>query len=149
MTPKLREYLYNLYGGFADKRYKKTEYDMPIKLDDQSEHDITDAFCGVFVSVPTERLLQLRLTNNAPVTEEIRNLVESYGGSIYENNRNSNIEIGIDPSNYLFIDNLAKTIDNAISSGRKYHNPNWKWLCPRTAKTLSKLSKAIQKFNSR
>lgn len=51
MTP-LRDYILDVYGGFADRRHKDPALDRPIRVDDQCDRDIYPGFCTVSVSVP-------------------------------------------------------------------------------------------------
>lgn len=52
----------------------------------------------------------------------------------------------ISPSNYHIIGELAAYFRQIVRPGARYNTPNYKYVCPRTANSLEKLEKALDKI---
>jgi len=146
---KIKRYLFNQYGGFGDKRIKDINKDYPFKIDDQTEHDNHDQFCGVFVRVIDDTNFELDLTNNAPPSPRIKALVESKGGKVQAESGYSSINVKLTLEDHDFIEQLSDEIGNLVSPGRKYGDPNWKWLCPRTAVSLRRFADVLRGYSGK
>jgi len=149
MSLKLKKFLFNEYGGFADKRVKDISKDYSFKIDDQSSSDVQDQFCGIFVLVLNSDQIELSLSNNAPISTNIKKLLKTQKGSFWTIGYRSHIKVELSVSDMKFIKQLSQEIAGLVSPGKKYKNPNWKWLCPRTSKSLNRLAKALSDFNKK
>jgi hypothetical protein len=149
---QLRDYLLDAYGGCADKRIKDRSLDRPIQMDDKGRHDVYQHFCSIFVKAPRqdERTFILTL-NNSPLTPKIRQLVEARGGTIAESSdpARATITIRLTTRCVSFLNQLARTYRSAVFKGRRYADPQWKWICPRTSNSLERLAVVLDEFNQR
>jgi hypothetical protein len=143
---ELKKYLFDQYGGFADRRVKDLSKDCPFKIDDQSDKDSPDRFCSVFVKVTGMDRFMLSLDNNAPVTPDIKDFVELHGGKIYCNGERKHIEIEISVEDVDFLKRLSYSIRALVTPGRYYEDRNWIWLCPRTADSLERFAQVLDEF---
>lgn len=148
MSLALKHFLYAKYGGFGDKRIKDISRDYPFKVDDQSNKDAHDWFCGIFVRVIAKDRFELSLSNNAPINSTIKSLVHSKGGKVSTFDKRSHIEVELSVTDIEFISDLSKLIAGLVSTGKRYKNRNWKWLCPRTAASLDRLATVLSEYNN-
>ncbi len=148
MSLALKHFLYTKYGGFGDKRIKDISRDYPFKVDDQSNKDAHDWFCGIFVRVIAKDRFELSLSNNAPINSTIKSLVHSKGGKASTFDKSSHIEVELSVTDIVFISDLSKLIAGLVSTGKRYKNRNWKWLCPRTAASLDRLATVLSEYNN-
>jgi hypothetical protein len=147
MSLRLKHFLYDKYGGFGDKRIKDISRDYPFKVDDQTDEDTHDLFCGIFVRVKEKDRFELSLTNNAPLNTDIENLIKTKAGKALKTEGKSYIEVELSVKDVEFIKSLSQLIAEIVSSGKHYTNRNWKWLFPRTSATLDRLAKNLVEYN--
>ena len=146
---EFKKYLFNRYGGFGDKRVKDINKDYPFKIDDQTDGDNHDRFCGIFVRVIDDANFELDLTNNAPTSPKIKELVESKRGEVQAESDYGSINVTLTLDDHIFIERLSNEIDRLIAPGRKYTDPNWKWLCPRTAESLRQFAGVLKSYQGK
>jgi hypothetical protein len=145
---QFKKYLFDAYGGFGDKRVKDITKDYSFKLDDQDSSDNHALFCGIFAKVIEGDVFELSLSNNAPINSKIKSIVKSKKGDIQEG-QFSSIRITLTSKDYNFVSELANAIGELVAKGKKYSNPNWKWLCPRTAKSLKRFSEVLKAYKGK
>jgi len=146
MTP-LRDYLLEAYGGFADRRFKDPALDRPIKVDDRSPREVSQSFCSISVSVPDRHAqdLILRLHNVPPCPEAVA-LVEGLGGAVHTSRFGTSVTLPLKSSQGPAIAKLARSIGAVVNPGRRYDDPNLKWICRRTAASLEQLAEHLKLF---
>jgi hypothetical protein len=146
---ELRRYLANAYGSQADRRCKNPDVDRPITIDDKGPHDVHPYFCSMTIRVANSGDDTLILSiQHVPLTPEVRSLIEDQGGTIREIPSVHTAEIPLKTKSVPFIRQLAKSIRSAVGRGKRYDDPNWKWLCPRTAASLERLARVVKAYNS-
>jgi hypothetical protein len=147
MSP-LRDYLLDAYE-FADPRRRNRAVDSPIKIDDRDGQDVVFSFCSMMVRVPDSSEDALVLTiHQLPLTEKTRGLIKDQGGSIREFAGGYAAEITLRVKNVTFIRKLARAIGQTTGRGKRYANPNWKWICPRTAASLERFASVLMSYRS-
>jgi hypothetical protein len=148
LTP-LRDFLLDANGGFADRRCKDRSQDLPIKIDDQGDHDVFPYFCTISVRVPERNgdSLVLKL-QYAPLNADARELIEDQGGELENTPRGTTVTLQLRVTNVTFIRKLARTIRNTVGRGKRYANPNWKWMCGRTADSLDRFADVLMAYRS-
>ena len=147
MSP-LRDYLLDAYE-FADLRRRNRVVDVSIKIDDRDGQDVLSSFCTMTVRVPdsSEGTLILSI-QHIPLTGESRSLIEDGGGNIRALPDGYVAEIKLKVKSVTFIRKLARAIRQTIGRGKRYHNPNWKWICPRTAASLERFATVLKTYNT-
>jgi hypothetical protein len=83
-----------------------------------------------------------------PLTGESRSLIEDEGGNIREFPDGYAAEITLKVKSVTFIRKLARAIRQTIGRGKRYLNPNWKWICPRTAASLERFATVLKTYNT-
>ena len=147
MSP-LRDYLLDTYE-FADGRRSNRAVDVSIRIDDRGGQDVVFSFCSMMVRVPDSSEDALVLTIlQIPLTEKTRCLIKDQGGSIREFAGGYAAELTLSVKSVTFIRKLARAIRQTIGRGKRYHNPNWKWICPRTAASLERFATVLKTYST-
>ena len=147
MSP-LRDYLLDAYE-FADLRRRNRAVDVSIRIDDQSGQDVVSCFCSMAVRVPDSSEDALVLTiQQMPLTEQSRSLIEDQGGNIREFAGGYAAELTLSVKSVTFIRKLARAIGQTTGRGKRYANPNWKWICPRTAASLERFATVLMSYRA-
>lgn len=142
MTTKLeiKGLLFDAYGGFADKRYKKLENDAPFIVDDRRRGDY-DArgqlflwFCQIFALVEAPELVRLSLIGGVPQSDAVSQWYAEHGAEEQASSFNYTVEIGVTPNNLDDLPDLANRFAAIIK--RRYGVPAYKYVVPRTCDSL-------------
>lgn len=139
----LKEFLFAQYGRPLDRSAPKQS----LVVDDFSSSDQSHSFCHLSVELDDSEAFRLKI-QNAPVSAPLREFVESRGWSIQETVYGPIIVIDLVVRESVVISELAKAVGRQVGRGRRYDNPNWKWVCPRTADSLKRLAQALWAFRS-
>ena len=128
----------NVWAGWVRDR---------IRVDDKDDGDADCHFCKISIAVSEtiEEQFQLTLTNT-PMTDDLRRLITGHGGKVHESRREINASITLTVEETDFIRELAGEYRRTVGRGTSYWNPNWKWICPRTAKSLDRLAKELTTY---
>src|SRR5262249_1378757 len=134
---------------FADLRRRNRAVDAPIKIDDRGGQDLL-SFCTMTVRVAdsSEDTLILSI-QDIPLTEQSRSLIEDQGGNIREFDGGCTAEITLSVKSVTFIRKLARAIGQTTGRGKRYANPNWKWICPRTAASLERFATVLMSYRTK
>jgi hypothetical protein len=144
----LREYLLDTYES-ADLRRRNRAVDAPIKIDDRDGQDVVFSFCSMMVRVPDSSEDALVLTmQQIPLTEKTRCLIKDQGGSIREFAGGYAAELTLSVKSVTYIRKLARAIGQTTGRGKRYANPNWKWICRRTAASLERFATVLMTYRT-
>ena len=144
---RLRDYLLDTYES-ADPRRRNRAVDSPIVIDDRGGQDLL-SFCTMTVRVPDSNGDTLILSiQDIPLTEQSRSLIEDQGGNIRELAGGYTAEITLSVRSVTFIRKLARAIGQTTGRGKRYANPNWKWICPRTAASLERFATVLMSYRA-
>ncbi|UOA14036.1 hypothetical protein [Sulfitobacter dubius] len=142
---RLKQELYDTFGGFADKRITNISSGKIFIVDDRKEGDfgankrLYSTFCQILATVIDENTVTVDLRGNVPDSERVRKVIEELGGAFTESGASLTIARG--EQGGLF--NLSRAI-TAIT-GKRYSVASYKYVCPRTAKSLRHLMGALNK----
>ena len=84
---RLKKYLFDTYGGFADKRIKNLAKSNVFIVDDRSESDLGpsgspySSLCMIFARIVGPDSLDVDLRGNVPINDAIRRWVETDGST--------------------------------------------------------------------
>ena len=143
--PLLRDHLLARYHR---GRHRDPAQDQTIKIDDQ-DNDVSHLFCHLYVSVPTRGGDAITLTmHRPPLGAAAEDLITRRGGEIEDTPVGPIVTIRLDIKSITFIRKLAVAIRNTVGTGKRYLDPNWCWLCPRTADSLDRLADELKAFRA-
>ena len=138
------DFLAKKYGPPIRQREPK-EPATVFKIDDENTTDFCESFCQICVTTigPTELRLQLTA---CPLTWELQHFVEDHDGVVDLTPLGNEIRLKLSVKQVTAIRNLARQIRSIVGRGRRYSNPNWKWICRRTADSLDRFAEALMDY---
>lgn len=139
---ELAVFLRAAYGG----RTQSTSDDpsqVTAKVDDEAADD--RGHCQIHVTTTSPTAFDLQLTN-CPMTCDLREFIDSHCGKIDESRTDSEVEMELSVRQITVIRKLARLIRNTVGRGQRYPNPNWKWICPRTANSLDRFADNLAQY---
>jgi len=144
----LKQVLFDEYGGFADKRYKKLEscntfaIDGRTSADHASDGGLYGWFCAMFVDTSKEPIIQVRLAKNVPDGPEVSAWIKRYQASLV-NTPDNILEFSVAPGEQNRLVELATAVEAIVKPGRRYKVAAYKYLCPRVGKCLRRLASVL------
>jgi hypothetical protein len=119
-----------------------------VRIDDRQESDVYPGFCEIHVSVqdPDGSSVLLELSP-APHNAEVCEVVERHGGQVTHAPLGVSVRLSVGPKDARRVRDLARAIRRVIGRGQRYPDPNWKWLCPRTANSLERFARLLARAN--
>lgn len=147
MPTNLYDHLLNAYAVPRPNRPSGPGRSQSLKIDDQTSSDTYRGFCQIHAVFPDPEAATLTLElRNAPHGPEVRELVEKAGGQLKPGCPAATIAITIGPRDAPLVRRLAKAIRRVTGRGRRYPDPNWKWLVRRTAASLEGLANRLASY---
>jgi hypothetical protein len=121
-----------------------------VRIDDRRESDVYPGFCEINVSAQASdgSYLLLELAP-APYNAEIRELVEQHGGQVTQAPGGATIRLAVSRGDTRIVRELARAVRRVIRRGQRYPDPNWKWICPRTADSLERFASVMSEARIR
>lgn len=143
---ELKRRLFVEYGGFADKRIRRLEKSDLFIVDDRDpRHDVgADKqlypwFCLMFARVVSGRKVELRMWGGMPASPAIDRWIESGNGEWTESP--PGMVVPIETGSEGRLETLAKLMEDIVMPGApRYAEKSYKYVCPRTAKSLRRLA---------
>lgn len=146
----LKKTLFEAYKGFSDKRLKDISKGSTFIIDDRTARDVGadkklySYFCKVFVAVEGENVISVKMSGNVPkgasVTKWMSENEHEYTDAIV-----NSLLFKITPHDFDKLISLASAIDDIVKPGERYGTPSYKYVCPRTSKSLLRLHNLLSK----
>lgn len=150
MMLRLKEILFQNYGGFSDKRIKDLKKSSRFIVDDRTEQDygankkLYFVFCSIFVEVLSDDEVQVRLIGNVPISSEIEEWTE-INEAVLQKDLEARLLFKIKKGNEGRLYDLAEKIMGIVAPGApRYNVPSYKYICPRTGRSLKRLAKVLE-----
>ncbi|MBN2189158.1 MAG: hypothetical protein JW699_06875 [Chitinispirillaceae bacterium] len=145
MSSDLREYLADVYKSrhsfSLPKKYLKTT---PIQVDDQDDDDAIADFCNIFCTVGRGDAMTLEFYGRFPITRELADLVEIYGGRI--DSRAGKITIPLKIDQLELLRDFSEKIRKTTFMGDMANNPSWLSVSARTISSLYRFMRIIKEY---
>jgi hypothetical protein len=120
-----------------------------IRVDDRDGDDIYPGFCDIHLkmSEPDAEEFQLIL-DNVPFDDEVKAVAEALDGTWQTTRTGERLVLTLPVADAGVIFRLAKAIRQVVGRGKRYLDRNWKWIAPRTAKSLERLASVVSRIRS-
>jgi hypothetical protein len=145
MASELREYLSDVYKSrhsfSLPKKYLKTT---PIQIDDQDDDDSLADFCNIFCIIGSRDSITLEFYGRFPITREMADLVEIYGGRI--DSRAGKITVPLKVDQIEVLRDLSEKIRKTSFMGDMANNPSWLSVSARTISSLYRFIRIIKDY---
>lgn len=152
--PSLKSHLYRAYGGFADKRIKDLSKSDRFIIDDRNANDFNAKkhlypyFCLMLARVLSSDTLEITLRGNIPTSARIEHWVANRS-VIYKTGAQHELTITIRLGQEAILEELASLMDDIVRpGGLRYSVPSYKYVCPRTSRSLRRLVETLRDFSS-
>ena len=146
LNSDLQQHLTEEYRDSYDQNNASRRIGEPIKVDNQNKDDADYLFCKMTVTVSQydPGMFELKLIN-APLDDKLRRTIYEGEAKVNYDERLLRADIfitaTIKDAEYLW--DLAAAYRSRIARGAKYPDPNWRWVCRRTADSLDRLADCI------
>jgi hypothetical protein len=141
----LRYYLFDAYKSRHNfslpKKYLKTA---PIQIDDQDDSDSITDFCNIFCSVGPKSSITLELIGRIPVTRELSDLVEIYGGTAEP--AAGKIVVKLKPDQIGVLRDISDKLRQTTLMGDLVNNPSWLSISARTISSLYRFLRILKEY---
>jgi hypothetical protein len=119
-----------------------------IRIDDRNADDYYQGFCNIrlVLANPASDDFTLIL-ENVPADEELRAVVVDMAGDLQTTRSGRTLTLSLNIMQATEVKELAKAIGKVVGRGGRYSDRNWKWIAPRTARSLNRLAKLLSDFN--
>lgn len=147
---ELKKVLFDAYDGFSDKRIKNLEKGDTFIVDDRESSDVgADRrlylwFCRVFVTVLNEGEIRITFRGQLPMSEAVQDWLD-WHLAIKEETRPYSWYVNLKRGEQFTLRDLAREIISIVSSGERYDENAYKFVCPRLEETLLKLLSVLDR----
>ena len=131
------------------QQFKITNTD-PIcgRLDDRDDDDCYPGFCSIQLRMSDPNSSEfILILSNVPSDDDVKELAAELDGTWESTRTGERLTLELSASQFTAISELAAAIRKIVGRGRRYDDPNWKWIARRTAKSLERLAKVLSKAN--
>lgn len=133
----------NAQGGFPPS--SSTEWS--VRIDDRERSDVSPDFCSMWVLIGNTTAARFTLyLKNPPLDDKVTELISSRYGEITGSRPHLHVEIPLRTNEVTVLRKLATAIQRVVGRGRTYSNPNWKWVCRRTAASLNCFADRLKEY---
>ncbi len=146
MSARFRQYLIDAYVGVGVNHSgrKKISRDLAIQIDDQDDNDILASFCTIFVTVGTKNGFEIELLGPMPITLEIADLAEIYGGSA--DAKKGRLSMKLTLLQIEAVSDLTVKIRKTAQLGPSVGNPHWDRTSARTISSLRRFVRVVHEY---
>jgi len=146
-TQDLKQFLYDAYGGFADKRIKNIDKGKLYIIDDRTPSDEDAAgklflwFCQIFAEVLDAGTVRVTLRGSVPRSPLVTKWLASNGAE----QANGEVQFSIRRGEEEGLGELARVFRAIVRPGAHYAVSSYKYVCPRTAASIERLQSVLKK----
>lgn len=153
----LKQILFDEYGGFSDRRIKRLSKGKTFIVDDRNEEDfgaggrLFSTFCMIFADVTVPDPLRgeevsATLCGNVPDSASVRTWADRNGATFTTTTLQSSLRFKVTKGEQAKLRSLADAVRGIVSrSAPRYSVPSYKYVCPRTASSLERLARVLEK----
>jgi len=143
---RLKRALFDAYGGFADKRYKRLESNSTFAVDAREEAG-RDAqgklylwHCMIFADVKAADAVEVSLRGGVPVDPPVPEWASRVGAVLKTVGMQDSLQLTVTPSSLHLLTELADAVAAIVRpGGPRYSVKTYKYVCPKTAASLRRL----------
>lgn len=147
---RLKRTLFDEYNGFADKRIKRLDRGSTFIVDDRAESDVgadrhlLSYFCMIFAEVLSATEVKVSLCGNVPIGEGVRRWISSHACEMHAVGVQQSLSFMVAEGRQDSLGELANAIETVVApSAPRYEVKSYKYVCPRTARSLRRLERTL------
>ncbi len=144
ITSSLSAYLIERYSAHSTNRPGASNR---IRLDDPGIQHGKVQFFSVVLELPSPPAGKLRLTlDNLPWDDDVESAAADLYGEWSETFRGRTLTVSFHDRSHPKLRRLAQAIKRVVGRGKRYSDPNWKWMAPAIATTLVELTDHVRDY---
>ena len=117
-----------------------------IRIDDRDSDDIYCGFCDIHLKMSDLRDDRITLIlDNVPFDDEVKSIAAKMNGTWQTTRFGERLTLNVTSADRREITRLSKAIRQVVGRGKSYLDRNWKWIAPRTCKSLEGLARVLAK----
>ena len=146
---KTKQHFFDDYGGFADKRLKNIDKGDTFIVDDRKPRDVGadkklyGYFCMMFAKVVSVECIEVSLRGNIPMSDAVLDWIAETGAAMTGGLQQA-LRFEVRRGEEGRLADLADRIEAITAPGVSYEHANYKYVCPRTAKSLRRLAATMK-----
>lgn len=115
-----------------------------IRIDDRDSDDICYGFCDIHLKMSDLRDDKFTLIlDNVPFDDEVKSIASELNGTWQTTRSGERLTLNFTSTELREITRLSKAIRQLVGRGKSYLDRNWKWIVPRTSKSLERLARVL------
>ena len=115
-----------------------------IRVDDRDSDDICYSFCDIHLKMSDLRDDKFTLIlDNVPFDDEVKSIAAKMNGTWQTTRFGERLTLNFTSADRREITRLSKAIRQVVGRGKSYLDRNWKWIAPRTSKSLERLARVL------
>jgi hypothetical protein len=146
---KLKQPLFDEYGGFADKRIKRLERSSLFIVDDRSAADhgadrqLFLWFCLIFAEVVSDTEVRISLRGRVPIGAAVEIWISKNKAGLGVKS-GKELSFTIKKGKEAHLTELADAVASIVGSNKRYAEKAYKYVCPRTSRSLKRLARTLK-----
>jgi hypothetical protein len=145
MSSYLQQYISDVYKSqHAFTLPKKHIKSAPIQIDDQDDNDSLTDFCNIFCYVGPKNIITLEFYGRIPITKELTDIMEIYGGSADPSA--GKMVVRFSPDQIEVLRDISDKLRKTSPMGDLVNNPSWLSVSARTISSLYRFMRIIREY---
>ena len=152
MSLEIKHFLLGKYGSFSDRRIKDPNKGNLFIIDDRTQRDIGSDkqlygyFCQIYAEIESNESVKVSLFGNIPISDGVLDWISSNPCQFQETNYDSKLIFTVTKGSQQLLLTLAENIEAIVKPGKRYDTANYKYVCPRIAKSLKTFEQYLSEF---
>lgn len=122
----------------------QTEGSVLMHIDDRGAGDTYLGFCEIHLKMSNVDADRFTLVlDNVPFDDDVKAVAEELEGTWQSTRTGERLSLNLTAFQKADLRRLAVAIRKVVGRGRSYLDKNWKWIAPRTATSLERLTKVL------
>ena len=146
MTPLkvAKSLLDQLAKAYPNQARNLTDGPVLMHIDDRGAGDTYPGFCDIILKMSDpDAATFILVLDNVPFDDDVMAVAEELEGNWQATRTGERLTMNLLTSQRLDLRRLAAAIRKVVGRGKHYLDKNWKWIAPRTAKSLEVLARAL------
>ncbi len=129
-----------------DRRWKTAGLGRPFKIDDRDKADHYRGSWSISATVPGSDAVVLLEIEDCPHDPSVQTVISRCDPTHPALAPSGRVSLLIRPNKDAALTELARAVRQVPCGRRRYSNPNWAWMAPRTADALDRLARILSAY---
>jgi hypothetical protein len=140
--------LNQLAKAYPKQARNLTDGPILIRVDDRDAADTYPGFCDIHLRMSSPEADRFTLVlDNVPFDNDVKSVADELEGIWQSTRTGERLTLNLTIFQKADLRRLAAAIRKVVGRGKTYLDKNWKWIAPRTAASLERLTKVLPFFH--